>query len=97
MEAKIQWLQRVAGREEGHIETVELDTPFMQGALSNRRFRVIEPPKPPSPPAPLEPPKPLSPPSESDLMGLTKPKATPKPKAPAKGDGGVAPQGRTWV
>lgn len=52
--AKIQWTQNVAGRSEGQIETVEIDTPFMKGCLANRRFVVLEEAKPgaPKPKAP---------------------------------------------
>ncbi len=87
--AKIQWLQKVAGRQEGDLETVEIDTPFMRGCLKQRRFKVLEYVAAPKPAVK----------SESDLMGLTKPKPAPKPKAPKKDDDGgdVETQGRTWV
>lgn len=69
--AKIMWTQKVAGRDEGHVETVELDTPFMRGCLKNKRFKVIEYVKPkPSESGPAKPkpgPKPKSKP-EDDVV-----------------------------
>ncbi len=52
--AKIKWTQRVAGRDEGHVEIVEIDTPFMKGCLTNRRYEVLEyiEPEKPKPAAP---------------------------------------------
>lgn len=41
-QAKIQWKIKAAGRFEGEIETVEIDTPFMQGCLKQGRFVVLE-------------------------------------------------------
>lgn len=40
--ARIRWTQKVAGRDEGHVEVVEIDTPFMRGCLNNLRYEVLE-------------------------------------------------------
>ncbi len=69
--AKIRWTQKVLGREVGHVETVEIDTPLMKGCLKNRRFEILESYAPPVRISA----KPKPRPSESDLMGLTKPKS----------------------
>lgn len=45
-EIKVRWLIRAAGRDVGHVETVEIDTPFMQGCLSQRRVEIVEAPVP---------------------------------------------------
>ncbi len=68
--AKIRWTQKVMGRDEGHIEVCEIDTPLMKGCLKNRRFEILESYTPPVRISA----KPKPRPSESDLMGLTKPK-----------------------
>lgn len=41
-QAKIRWTIRAAGRDEGHEEIVEIDTPFMQGCLANLRIEIIQ-------------------------------------------------------
>lgn len=70
--AKIKWNMRAAGRDVGHVETVEIDTVFMQGVIKNRVVTVLEV---------IEPePKPVS---EAELIGLLKPELPkPKPRAP---------------
>lgn len=49
---KIRWVQKVAGREEGHVEVVEIDTEFMRGCLANRRFEIVVDEPKPKPAAP---------------------------------------------
>lgn len=92
--ARIVWTQKVAGREPGEIETVEIDTDFMRGCLANKRFEILSvdptpaasiaaeesPATIPSPAAVAAEPAPIS-----DLLGLTAPKPKPaaKPRARA--------------
>lgn len=40
-EVRIKWLQRVAGRDEGDVEVVEL-TPFIEGCVENNRLEIVE-------------------------------------------------------
>lgn len=53
-QAKVRWLQRVAGREEGHVEVIETDTPFIKGCIANGRLEILitEAPTLPPPAAP---------------------------------------------
>lgn len=44
-EVKVRWIQRAAGRDEGHEEIVEL-TPFVQGCADNNRLEIVEHIKP---------------------------------------------------
>lgn len=75
-EAKVRWTQRVLGRDEGHVETCEIDTPFMRGCLANLRYEILESyaPAPVNETVQVEVKS-----SESELMGLTKPKPAPRP------------------
>lgn len=72
--AKIKWNQKVAGRDEGHVEICEIDTPFMQGCLKNRRYEILEI---------IEPPKVLK------LNPTPNEKPKPRPVARPKDDGEV--------
>lgn len=89
--AKIKWTQKVAGRDEGAVETVEIDTVFMRGCLANRRYEILEIINPvvvekklKLDPTPNEKPKPAPRPNRSETRK-------------DEGDGAVEAQGRTWV
>lgn len=72
--ARIVWLGRYLGREQGDIENVEVDTDFMQALLRNDRFAILPDEEPEAEEAPE-----VEQPVVVDVVEDPKPKSRRKP------------------